>query len=128
MNLLLDTHALLWFLLDEVSLSKRARELIIGANESVFVSPASLWEIAIKISLGKYALSRPFTEFWNEQLDKNNFKVIPVTVAHVGRVVNLPFHHRDPFDRLLIAQSLEEQIPIVSNDKWFDLYGVKRLW
>lgn len=100
MNLLLDTQALLWFVLDDSRLSESARESIIAANEMVFVSPASLWEIAIKISLGKYALPLPFAAFWDDQLLTNDFTLLPISVEHTARVADLPYHHRDPFDRL----------------------------
>ncbi|SDB48093.1 PIN domain nuclease, a component of toxin-antitoxin system (PIN domain) [Desulfonatronum thiosulfatophilum] len=128
MNLLLDTQALLWFLLDDLRLSQKGRELMMRAERTVFVSPASLWEIAIKISLGKYTLPEPFEHFWNRQLQENALTLLPITLNHTSRIINLPFHHKDPFDRLLIAQSLEEQVPIVSSDAIFDAYGVHRLW
>jgi PIN domain nuclease of toxin-antitoxin system len=127
MNLLLDTQALLWFVLDDSRLSATARESIVAA-EMVLVSPASLWEIAIKISLGKYALPIPFAAFWEQQLLINDFTLLPISVAHTARVADLPYHHRDPFDRLLIAQSLVEKIPVVSSDALFTDYGVERIW
>lgn len=128
MNLLLDTQALLWFVLDDSRLSESARESIIAGNGMVFVSPASLWEIAIKISLGKYALPLPFAAFWDDQLLTNDFTLLPISVEHTARVADLPYHHRDPFDRLIIAQSLEEKIPVVSSDELFANYGVERIW
>ncbi|NCO60350.1 MAG: PIN domain nuclease [Deltaproteobacteria bacterium CG_4_8_14_3_um_filter_51_11] len=128
MKLLLDTQALLWFLLDDHRLSGKARGKISGADSLIFVSPASLWEIAIKISLGKYELPTPFEAFWDEQFLTNDFVLLPVSVSHAARVVNLPFHHRDPFDRLIIAQSLVEGMPLVSSDISFDRYGVERIW
>ena len=127
MNLLLDTQALLWFVLDDSRLSATARESIVAA-EMVLISPAILWEIAIKISLGKYALPIPFAAFWEEQLLTNDFSLLPISVAHTARVADLPYHHRDPFDRLLIAQSLVEKIPVVSSDALFADYGVERIW
>jgi len=128
MNLLLDTQALLWFVLDDAHLSRKAREAIIATDGLIFVSPASLWEIAIKISLGKYALPSPFAAFWDSQLLTNDFTILPITVSHTARVADLPFHHRDPFDRLIIAQSLVEGISVVSSDKMFDQYGIERIW
>lgn len=128
MNLLLDTQALLWFVLDDPRLSDKARENIIATEGLIFVSPASLWEIAIKIRLGKYALPAPFAAFWEEQLLTNDFTLLPISVSHTAQVVDLPFHHRDPFDRLIIAQSLVEGIPLVSSDDMFDHYGVERIW
>jgi PIN domain nuclease of toxin-antitoxin system len=128
MNLLLDTQALLWFVLDDSRLSEKARESIIAADAQVFVSPATLWEIAIKISLGKYALPMPFVAFWDAQLLTNDFVLLPISVSHTARITDLPYHHRDPFDRLIIAQSLVEKFPIVSSDELFARYGVERIW
>ncbi|MFN3980530.1 MAG: type II toxin-antitoxin system VapC family toxin [Caldilinea sp.] len=128
MNLLLDTQALLWFVLDDDRLSEKARESIVPTDTLVFVSPASLWEIAIKISLGKYALPASFADFWEQQMLFNDLVLLPISIAHTGRIAELPFHHRDPFDRLIIAQSLVEGIPVVSSDELFDRYGVERVW
>lgn len=128
MNLLLDTQTLLWFVLDDPRLSEKARKSIVAIDTVVFVSPASLWEIAIKISLGKYALPAPFATFWYDQLLTNDFVLLPISVSHTARVADLPFHHRDPFDRLIIAQSLVEEISVVSSDELFNLYGVERVW
>jgi len=128
MNMLLDTQALLWFLLDDSRLSNKAREVIIHAEGSMFVSPASFWEIAIKISLRKYALPEPYLHFWKRQMQENALTLLPIILDHTARVAEMPFHHKDPFDRLLIAQSLEEEVPIVSSDSIFDAYGVHRLW
>jgi len=128
MSILLDTQTLLWFLLDDPRLSKKALDVIVEADGSIFVSPASLWEIAIKISLGKYALPAPFAAFWDEQLKTNAFTLLPIAVSHAARIVELPFHHRDPFDRLIIAQSLVEGFQVISNDTIFDQYGLDRIW
>ncbi len=128
MTLLLDTQALLWFLLADPRLSGKALDLIGNESSIVHVSPASLWEIAIKISLGKYELPRPFAEFWLEQLRVNDFSLLPFTVEHAARIAALPFHHRDPFDRCIIAQSLVEGIGVIGSDGIFDRYGVNRIW
>lgn len=128
MNLLLDTQALLWFILDDPRLSKSAHKHIVDAQGMVYVSPASLWELAIKISLGKYELPGPFALFWEEQLLQNNFSLLPISVTHASKVVDMPFHHRDPFDRLIVAQAQVEEIPVVSSDGTMDLYGVERIW
>jgi len=126
MSLLLDRHALLWFLLDDPRLSTTARDAIADHPEPVLLSPASLWEIAI--SLGKYELAMPYTDSWDQQLTVNDLQLLPITLAHTARVASLPFHHRDPFDRMLIAQALEEGVYIVGNDGAFDAYGVTRKW
>ena len=128
MNLLLDTQALLWFVLDDSQLSGKARESIVATDALIFISPASLWEIAIKISLGKYALPVPFAAFWDDQMLTNDFALLPISVSHTAQVADLSFHHRDPFDRLIIAQSLVEGIPVVSSDEVFDRYGIERIW
>ena len=128
MSLLLDTHSLLWFLLDDPRLSEKAKMGIMKMKSEVFVSPASLWEIAIKISIGKYSLPEPFDVFWKEQLNHNHFSLLPISVDHAGMVTKLPYHHRDPFDRLIIAQALVEKIPLISCDKIFDSYTVERIW
>ncbi len=128
MSVLLDTQALLWFLLDDSRLSEKAQQSIVSADGLIFVSPASLWEVAIKISIGKYSLPEPFDTFWNHQFVINDFKLLYISVSQLSQVARLPFHHRDPFDRLIIAQSLVENIPVLSNDTIFDSYGVMRIW
>ncbi len=125
---MLDTQAFLWFILDDPRLSLKACNSIADSAGMIFISPASLCEIAIKISLGKYTLPTPFNAFWEEQMLANGFTLLPIAVSHAARVIEMPFHHRDPFDRLIIAQALEEGIPVVSTDTAFDLYGVERLW
>jgi len=127
-KLLLDTHALLWFLLEDAKLSSNARSLIADPANDPLVSPASYWEIAIKISLDKYTLAEDFVEFMESQLAENDLTVLPITVAHAAVVARLPFHHRDPFDRLLIAQAMVESVPVLSSDRAFDLYPVARMW
>lgn len=128
MKFLLDTHALLWFLLDAPSLSATAKQQIENPNHLIYVSPASYWELAIKISLGKYQLPEPLESFMTQQLSINQFSILPVTIQHADRVSKLPFHHRDPFDRMLAAQALSEDIPLISIDVAIDAYGVTRIW
>ena len=130
MRLLLDTHSMYWYIEDDPQLSGRARTLIQDASNEILVSPASYWEIAIKISIGKWRLNRPYEEFIDIGLNQYGFQVLPILPTHTARLIGLPFPqgHRDPFDRLLIAQVLVEQIPIVSADSPLDAYGVTRLW
>lgn len=128
MKLLLDTHAFLWFVLDDPQLSPVALSLISDLNNSVLMSPASYWEIAIKVSLGKYEIPGSFQVWIEQQLSKNSFEILPIQVAHAAKVTTIPFHHRDPFDRLLIAQAMTEEIPIISVDGKFDQYAVERKW
>jgi PIN domain nuclease of toxin-antitoxin system len=127
-NLLLDTHSFIWFVEDNSSLSPHARMLIEEPTNDVFLSIASVWEMAIKVSLGKLNLSQPFDLFIPNQLLLNDITLLDITVSHALRVATLPFHHRDPFDRLLIAQSLVEGMPFIGTDSVFDAYGVNRLW
>jgi PIN domain nuclease of toxin-antitoxin system len=128
MKLLLDTHAFLWFLDDDARLSATARTLIEDGDNEVFLSVGSLWEIAIKLSMGKLSLTQPFETFITDQLARNTISLLHITVQHAAKVATLPFHHRDPFDRLLIAQALVADTRIIGVDVIFDAYGVKRLW
>lgn len=128
MRLLLDTHAFLWFILDDPKLSTTARALIADGENVVEISPASYWEIAIKISLGKYALPEPYADFMERELATNDFGILPISPGHTAMLIDLPFHHRDPFDRLLVAQAICEGIPLVSVDPKLDAYAVTRLW
>lgn len=127
-KLLLDTHSLLWFIGGSPRLSLGARELIADITNPVFVSMASLWEIAIKVSLGKLSLGRPFAELIPGQLQLNAIELQAITVGQVAAVTTLPFHHRDPFDRLLIARAMVERMSIVSADPVFDAHAITRLW
>jgi PIN domain nuclease of toxin-antitoxin system len=128
MRLLLDTHAFLWWIADDARLSKRARSAIATRRDECFVSIASCWEIAIKVSLEKLKLEARVDRFIPEQLAVNSFSLLPIEFAHVARVARLPFHHRDPFDRLLAAQGLIDDLTVVSADPIFRRYGVKRVW
>lgn len=128
MRLLLDTHTLLWFLEDNPQLSPSARIAIEDVGNDVYVSVASLWENAIKVSLGKLDLSRPIDVWMPTELAVNSMDLLGISLDHIVQVVSLPFHHRDPFDRLLVAQSLVEAMPIVGADAAFHPYGVSRLW
>jgi PIN domain nuclease of toxin-antitoxin system len=127
-RLLLDTHTFLWFLLDDLRLSPTARELIDDPANDIELSPATYWEIAIKISLGKYELPEPYDVFIEREIATNDFHILPIEPKHTAVLIILPYHHRDPFDRLLVAQAMAEDIPIVSVDLAFDAYPVTRLW
>ena len=125
MNLLIDTLAFIWFLEGDKALSNKGRIEI--ENNDSFVSIASLWEIAIKINLGKLKIAYPFENI-QEKIVENNFNILPISFADTLLISNLELHHRDPFDRILIAQTLTNKMSIVSRDNSFDLYGVKRIW
>jgi PIN domain nuclease of toxin-antitoxin system len=118
----------LWFINDDPALSAAAKAIIEDADSAIFLSVASLWEMAIKVSLGKLTVPSPFTDFIHEQLFENNVTLHGIKVAHVGLVAALPFHHRDPFDRLIIAQALTDQLPLIGKDVIFDAYGIQRRW
>ena len=128
MNLLLDTHSLLWFLNEDPHLVPNAKALIEDSLNRKFVSMATCWEIAIKVGLKKLDLGEPVSTFRPRELLVNKFGLLHIELVHALHVENLPRHHRDPFDRLLVAQSVIEKIAIVSSDEKFDSYGVVRLW
>jgi PIN domain nuclease of toxin-antitoxin system len=127
-KVLLDTHTFLWFIEDHPNLSINARTLIEDASNEILLSIASAWEMAIKISLGKLQIGNPFGIFLAQQLKANNIQLLPISLSHTERIITLPFHRRDPFDRLLIAQALIENIPIASADSAFDAYPITKLW
>ncbi len=126
-RLLLDTNAFLYFINNDSALSKTAKDLL-EAEIDLLISAACLWEIAIKFNIGKLSLPDSFGNFIPPQIHKNNIEILPVTLPHLEKVSTLPFHHKDPFDRLIIAQSMVESLPIASSDAAFDSYGVERIW
>jgi PIN domain nuclease of toxin-antitoxin system len=126
MALLLDTHAFLWWVQDDPKLTRRARRAI--ADEDCALSLASCWEMAIKVRLGKLEVPVPVERFIQKQVELNGFSLLPSLLEHASCVADLPFHHRDPFDRLLAGQALVEEISIVSADPIFRKYGIKRVW
>jgi len=129
MKFLLDTHAFLWLVSDAPQLSKKARRIFLDENNQFFFSMASIWEMAIKTSLGKLQLTQPFEKFMSHQLQENAISILDIQFRHLRKISTLPFHHRDPFDRLIICQALEENLPVLSSDKAFDCYhGIERLW
>ena len=128
MKLLLDTHAFLWFIEGNPKMPPSTRSLIEDPVNQSFVSIASLWEMAIKISLQKLKLGQPFNRLIPQQLARNGFGLMQIGISHVAGLISLPFHHRDPFDRLLIAQAIAERMPVVSRDVVFESYGITRLW
>jgi PIN domain nuclease of toxin-antitoxin system len=128
MNFLLDTLTFLWFINDDASLSSTAKALIEDPENTIYLSVASVWEMAIKVSLDKLEMPSPFADFIDEQLSKNTIILLGIKTAHAGVVATLPFRHRDPFDRLIIAQSKSEDFSIIGKDVIFDDYGIKRHW
>jgi PIN domain nuclease of toxin-antitoxin system len=128
MRLLLDTHALLWWMTDDPHLSKLARVLIADEANISVVSAVSAWEIATKVRLGRLPTAANLVRNFSLDLTRERIEILPISAAHGLRAGSLPGPHKDPFDRMLIAQALAEDVPIVSNDKALDGYGAKRLW
>lgn len=128
MRLLLDTHALLWWLTDDPSLSATARRAIRRPNSNVLVSAASAWQIGTKVRLGKLPGAAEFAADFAGFLARERFELLPISVEQGVRAGLLPGPHKDPFDRMLAAQCQTENLPIISNDAVFDAYGVRRLW
>lgn len=126
MAVLLDTHAFLWWCEDAPELSRKARKTI--ANEDCRLSLASMWEIAVKLSLGKLKLPSSFDRYVPDQMVTNGFSPLEIGFRHVARCAMLPWRHRDPFDRLLVAQALEEDLALVSRDEVLEQYGARRIW
>ena len=128
MRVILDTHAFPWFIAGSALLSPQARTVIDDPATDPFLSVASLWEMAIKTSLGKLSIGGPFGTYIPAQLQRNGITLLGITVDHAAQVATLPFHHRDPFDRLIVAQAISEQVPIVSADAALSAYSVTCIW
>lgn len=127
-RVLLDTHAFLWFITSDPKLSASADRAIRTGRNRVLLSVASLWEICIKTGLGKLPIPQPLDTFLPAQLAANRIEVLPILSEHAYAVAQLPLHHRDPFDRLLIVQALAEGLPILSADAAFVSYAVELIW
>jgi PIN domain nuclease of toxin-antitoxin system len=127
MRLLVDTHAMIWYVDQDQLLSPVAHAAITDPNNDLLVSAASIWELGIKVDVGKLKLSDSYGVWTNRALNALRATILPITVDYVDRQSTLPDHHSDPFDRLLIAQSLVDSIPVVSNDVQFDAYQVQRI-
>jgi PIN domain nuclease of toxin-antitoxin system len=127
MKILLDTHAFIWFLEGNDRLSEKARKNIESDANQIYISIASFWEMAVKVSLGKLDLAIAFDELYTLAME-NDIEMLPIQFEHTQLVAQLPFHHKDPFDRMLIAQSLVEQMPILTIDSYFNSYPCKILW
>jgi PIN domain nuclease of toxin-antitoxin system len=128
MRVLIDTHIFIWYVQNSQRLNSSVVNLINDGKNDILFSTASVWEMAIKQSTGKLNLGVPYASFIEEQMRLNNMELLPIKLEHLEVVTSLPFHHRDPFDRLLISQALVENIPILSIDVAFDDYPVQRLW
>lgn len=128
MRVLLDTHSLLWLVTNDPKASPTARTTFLNPENELLCSAVVGFEIAVKYSLGKLELAEPPPAFMQHRIRNNALTPLPITMAHAMRVADLPFHHRNPFDRLLVAQALEEDVPLLSGDEVLSQYGVRRLW
>ena len=128
MRALLDTHALLWWLSDDPALSKPARKFIAETKNTAVVSAASAWEIATKVRLGKLATAAELAADFVGFVEREGFELLPISPDHAIRAGLLPGPHKDPFDRMLIAQAQAEGVPVVTNERVFDAYGIRRIW
>jgi PIN domain nuclease of toxin-antitoxin system len=128
MKVLLDTHAFLWSISGDDRLSKTAEETFLNPDNHLLFSAASFWEICIKMSLGKLSLKRGWLKTIQKEMEINAIQWLPVEMQHCAELINLPFHHRDPFDRMLIAQAMIEDLQILSRDRRLSAYDIARIW
>jgi PIN domain nuclease of toxin-antitoxin system len=128
MRVLLDTHAFLWLIAGDRRLSKQAIAAYTDRENLMFLSAASFWEICIKKSLGKVSLKSGWIQIIQNEMTANSIQWLPIEVQHCTEVIHLPFHHRDPFDRLLIAQAIAEEMRLMSRDRRFSDYAIDRIW
>jgi PIN domain nuclease of toxin-antitoxin system len=127
-KILIDTHVFIWYIQNSERLPNSVSTVINDGDNKILLSIASIWEMAIKQSTGKLNLGVPYIGFIEEQMRLNNIELLPISLNHIEVVTTLPFHHRDPFDRILIAQAITEDIILVSADSVFALYPVQRIW
>ncbi|MFO7885046.1 MAG: type II toxin-antitoxin system VapC family toxin [Desulfobacteraceae bacterium] len=128
MRILLDTSTFIWFIGGNKKLSGKAREIIENYENELYMSVASLWEMAIKTGIGKLELSAPFDKLIPMEIKNNEINIIQIELPHLYKMMEQPLHHRDPFDRLIIAQSIIEQLPIIGCDKMFKFYDTDIIW
>jgi PIN domain nuclease of toxin-antitoxin system len=128
MRLLLDTHSFLWFITGSDKLSKYSKYLIDDIDNACFLSVGSLWEMAIKVSIKKLEVPLPFTRLKKEYIEDNAIEILPIRPEHLDEQRTLPFHHQDPFDRLIISQAIVENMKVISQDQKLELYPVQQIW
>lgn len=128
MKYLLDTHALIWFFSGNSKLSTKARLLMENEEITKLISLASVWEMGIKQSKGKLTLAVPLEQYIQDKLTLEDYEILPITLKQLAKITTLPFHHNDPFDRLLIAQAITEQLPLLSKDNAFEPYEIEVIW
>ena len=127
-RVLLDTHSFLWFVTEDPKLSAAAERIIAEGGNEPILSAACVWEIAIKVSIGRLPIPAPLDSFIPEQLRINRISLLPIELRHLFEIPRMPLHHRDPYDRLLIAQAIVEGLPVLTADPAFDKYPIQRLW
>lgn len=127
MQALIDTHTFIWFINGDKLLSSKARKFIEEIDNKCFISIASIWEIAIKLRIGKVELKSDFHKI-SDFLSDNDIEMLPIDFEHIQKLLKLDFHHRDPFDRIIIAQGISENLTILTKDEIFEKYGAKVLW
>ena len=128
MNFLLDTHSFLWFVTNDRRLSAKSKSLIKDRENQIYFSAASAWEISIKVGLGRLSIEGDLQDFLLQQLTENGFAPLSIDISHSANTINLPDIHKDPFDRLLISQSIIEEMPLISKDKIIRKYDVGVFW
>ncbi len=128
MDYLIDTHTLLWIVTDSPKLSSTAKKHYLNPENKILISLASIWELAIKSSVDKLTLNKHMEEFVDEHIKGNDIQILNIELPHILRIEKLPFYHKDPFDRLIISQQIENNLSIIGTNEVFDKYGVKRIW
>ncbi|GCE92148.1 hypothetical protein NIES46_01830 [Arthrospira platensis NIES-46] len=128
MRLLLDTHTILWFFMGNSRLSDKVRDLVEDGHNHKLISVATVWEMSIKQSQNKLTLEKTASDYIEEKIRLDDFELLPIQLNHLRILSSLPFYHKDPFDRLLIAQAMQENIPILSKDMAFYAYPIQRIW
>ena len=128
MNILLDSHTLIWFSQNSPQLSSSAIEILENRNNLLFLSLVSVWEIQIKVQLGKLNLDISLSEIVKDQTKINDVQILPLKLSHIWTLDTLPYYHKDPFDRLLISQAITENLIILGVDSVFDSYPVQKIW
>lgn len=128
MRFLLDTHAFLWWITDDIQMPAQVREIISDEGNELFLSVASCWEIAIKAQLGKLQIAENPETYIPDQMQRNAIQGLPIQTSHALHVFNLPYHHRDPFDRMLVSQAQLENLPIITSDSLIAQYNIQTIW
>jgi PIN domain nuclease of toxin-antitoxin system len=128
MRFLCDTQHFIWTVENQPKLSSTATRILSDNSQLLYLSLVSVWEMVIKVSLGKLTFSKPLSQIVEEEFASNRFLPLEITLRHLKTLHALPLHHRDPFDRLIIAQAIAENLPVISSDAHFDAYPIKRIW